>query len=88
MRKRIFAPDLEERMFGRKDMLTREQNIFVMTMILRERYNANRPKSDGNSLTMGQKNNGLTLVPFGDENFDTVEQDFPVEYVQAKPTVW
>ena len=117
---------------------------YVMTRILRERYNANRPKSDGNSLTMGQKNNGLTFVqfgqspqdraenfekftktisnsctyrsmprngtvdfasrqdyynylakdslgrmkPFGDETFDTVEQDFPVEYVQAKPTVW
>ncbi len=117
---------------------------YVMTRILRERYNANRPKSDGNSLTMGQKNNGLTFVqfgqilqnraenfekftktirnsctyssmprngavdfasrqdyynylakdsltrmkPFGDENFNTVEQDFPVEYVQAKPTVW
>lgn len=117
---------------------------YVMTRILRERYNANRPKSDGNNLTMGQKNNGLTFVqfgqlpqdrtenferftktirnsctyksmprngtvdfasrqdyynylakdslermkPFGDENFDTVEQDFPVEYVQAKPTVW
>lgn len=117
---------------------------YVMTRILRERYNANRPKSDGNSLTMGQKNNGLTFVqfgqlpqdraenferftkiirnsctyksmprngtvdfasrqdyynylakdslermkPFGDESFDTVEQDFPVEYVQAKPTVW
>ena len=28
------------------------------------------------------------MNPFGDENFDTVEQDFPVEYVQAKPTVW
>lgn len=117
---------------------------YVMTRILLERYNANRPKSDGNSLTMGQKNNGLTFVqfgqmpqdraenfekftktirnsctyksmprngtvdfasrqdyfnylakdslermkPFGDESFDTVEQDFPVEYVQAKPTVW
>lgn len=117
---------------------------YVMTRILRERYNANRPKSDGNSLTMGQKNNGLTFVqfgqlpqdraenfekftktirnsctyrsmprngtvdfasrqdyynylakdslermkPFGDESFDTVEQDFPVEYVQAKPVVW
>lgn len=117
---------------------------YVMTRILRERYNANRPKSDGNSLTMGQKNKGLTFVqfgqlpqdraenfekftktirnsctyrsmprngtvdfasrqdyynylakdslermkPFGDESFDTVEQDFPVEYVQAKPVVW
>ena len=116
----------------------------VMTRILRERYNANKPKNDGNSLTMGQKNNGLTFVqfgqspqdraenfekfartvrnsctyrsmprngtvdfasrqdyynylakdslermkPFGDESFDTVEQDFPVEYVQAKPVVW
>lgn len=117
---------------------------YVMTRILREKYNANRPKSDGNSLTMGQKNKGLTFVqfgqlpqdrqenfekfartirnsctysstprngtvdfasrqdyynylakdsiermkPFGDESFDTVEQDFPVEYVQAKPTIW
>lgn len=117
---------------------------YVMTRILRERYNANRPKSDENSLTMGQKNKGLTFVqfgqlpqdrqenfekfartirnsctysstprngtvdfasrqdyfhflakdslermkPFGDESFDTVEQDFPVEYVQAKPTIW
>lgn len=117
---------------------------YVMTRILRERYNANRPKNEGNSLTMGQKNNGLTFVqfgqspldrqenfekfirtirnsctyssmprngtvdfasrqdyynylakdslermkPFGDESFDTVEQDFAVEYVQAKPTVW
>lgn len=117
---------------------------YVMTRILRERYNANRPKNEGNSLTMGQKNKGLTFVqfgqlpqdraenfekfartirnsctyksmprngtvdfatrqdyynylakdslermkPFGDESFDTVEQDFPVEYVQAKPVVW
>lgn len=38
---------------------------YVMTRILREIYNANRPKSDGNSLTMGQKNNGLTFVQFG-----------------------
>lgn len=113
-------------------------------MNARERYNANRPKNEGKSLTMGQKNNGLTFVqfgqspldrqenfekfirtirnsctyssmprngtvdfasrqdyynylakdslermkPFGDESFDTVEQDFAVEYVQAKPTVW
>lgn len=28
------------------------------------------------------------MKTFVDENFDTVEQDFPVEYVQAKPTVW
>lgn len=28
------------------------------------------------------------MKPFGDENFDTVDQDFPVEYVQAKPAVW
>lgn len=117
---------------------------YVMTRILRERYNANRPKSEGDGFTVGQKNNGLTFVqfgqlpldraenfekftktirnsctyssmprngtvdfasrqdyynylakdslkrmkPFGDENFDTVEQDFPVEYVQTKPTVW
>lgn len=117
---------------------------YVMTRILQERYKANRPKSDGNSLTMGQKNNGLIFVqfgqspqerqenfekftktirnsctnrsmprngtvdfasrqdyynylakdslermkPFGNESFDTVEQDFPVEYVQAKSTVW
>lgn len=117
---------------------------YVMTRILRERYNANRPKNEGNSLAMGQKNKGLTFVqfgqlpqdraenferftktirnsctyrsmprngtvdfasrqdyynylakdslermkPFGDESFDTVEQDFPVEYVQAKPVVW
>lgn len=116
---------------------------YVMTRILRERYNANRPKSEGDGFTLGQKNNGLTFVqfgqlpqdrvenfekfvktihnsctyrsmprngmmdfasrqdyynylakdslermkPFGDENFDTVEQDFPVEYVQAKPVV-
>lgn len=117
---------------------------YVMTRVLKERYDANRPKSEGDSLTLGQKNNGLTFVqfgqspqdraenftrftqllhynaasdtmpnegrmafaskgdywnhcakesighmkPFGDENFDTVEQDFPVEYVQVKPTVW
>lgn len=117
---------------------------YVMTRILRERYNANRPKSEGDGFTLGQKNNGLTFVqfgqlpqdraenfsrftqllhynavsntmpneghmafaskgdywnhcakdsisrmkPFGDENFDTVDQDFPVEYVQAKTTVW
>lgn len=117
---------------------------YVMTRILRERYNANRSKSEENSLTMGQKSKCLTFVqfgqlpqdraenfekftrtirnsctyrsmprngtvdfasrqdyynylakdslgrmkPFGDENFDTVEQDFPVEYVQAKPTIW
>ncbi len=28
------------------------------------------------------------MKPLGDENFDTVDQDFPVEYVQAKPAVW
>lgn len=117
---------------------------YVMTRILRERYNANRPKSEDNGFALGQKNNGLTFVqfgqlpqdraenfekftktirnsctyksmprngmmdfasrqdyynylakdslermkPFGDESFDTVEQDFPVEYVQAKPVVW
>lgn len=117
---------------------------YVMTRILRERYNANRPKNEGNDFTLGKKSNGLTFVqfgqlpqdraenferftktirnsctyksmprngtvdfasrqdyynylakdslermkPFGDENFDTVEQDFPVEYVQAKPVVW
>ena len=117
---------------------------YVMTRILRERYNANRPKSEGDGFTLGQKNNGLTFVqfgqlpqdraenfsrftkllrynavsdsmpnegemayvtksdywnscakesisrmkPFGDESFDTVEQDFPVNYVKAKPTVW
>ena len=127
-----------------KELANTYRDNCVMTRILRERYNANRPKSDGNNLTMGQKNNGLTFVqfgqlpqdraenfekftktirnsytyrsmprngtvdfasrqdyynylakdslermkPFGDENFDTVEQDFPVEYVQAKPTVW
>lgn len=117
---------------------------YIMTRILRERYNASRPKSEGDSLTLGQKNNGLTYVqfgqlpqdraenfssftkllhysaasdsmpnegpmayasksdywnhcakesigrmkPFGDESFDTVEQDFPVEYVQASSNVW
>ena len=117
---------------------------YVMTRILRERYNANRPKSKDGSLTLGQKNNGLTFVQFGqlpqdraenfsrftkllqynaasdsmpnegpmayasksdywnhcakesisrmkpfeDESFDTVEQDFPVEYVQARSNVW
>lgn len=117
---------------------------YVMTRILRERYNANRPKSEDNGFALGQKNKGLTFVqfgqlpqdraenfemftktirnsctyrsmprngtvdfasrqdyynylakdslermkPFGDESFDTVEQDFPVEYVQAKPVVW
>lgn len=117
---------------------------YVMTRILKERYNASRPKSKGDSLTLGQKNNGLTPVqfgqlpqdraenfskftkllrynavsdsmpnegtaayaskgdywnhcaresigrmkPFGDESFDTVEQEFPVEYVQARPDVW
>lgn len=117
---------------------------YVMTRILRERYNANRPKIEDNGFALGQKNKGLTFVqfgqlpqdraenfekftktirnsctyrsmprngtvdfasrqdyynylakdslermkPFGDESFDTVEQDFPVEYVQAKPVVW
>lgn len=28
------------------------------------------------------------MKPFGDESFDIVEQNFPVEYVQAKPVVW
>lgn len=113
---------------------------YVMTRILRERYNANRPKSDGNSLTMGQNNNGLTFVqfgqlpqdraenfskfadlirhtcvsgtvlreyadresywnylakdslgrmqPFADEDFDSVETDFPVTYQQVKSDLW
>lgn len=117
---------------------------YVMTRILRERYNANRPKNEGNGFMLGKKSNGLTFVqfgqlpqdraenferftktirnsctyksmprngtvdfasrqdyynylakdslermkPFGDENFDTIEQDFPVEYVQAKSQIW
>lgn len=117
---------------------------YVMTRILRERYNANRSKSEDNGVTLGQKNNGLTFVqfgqnpqeradnftrftqllhynavsdtmpnngrlayaskgdywnycakdsigrmkPFGDENFDNLDSDFPVEHVQDKTTVW
>ncbi len=36
----------------------------------------------------GAKDSLERMKPFGDESFDTVEQDFPVEYVQAKPVVW
>lgn len=117
---------------------------YVMTRILRERYNANRPKNDGNDFTLGKKSNGLTFVQFGqmpqdraenftkftqllhynaasdtmpnegrmayaaksdywnhcakdsisrmkpfeDENFDNLDAEFPVEYVQAKSVVW
>lgn len=117
---------------------------YVMTRILQERYKADRPKSKDSGLTLGQENNGLTFVQFGqlpqdraenfsrftkllhynaasdsmpnegavayasksdywnhcakesisrmkpfeDESFDTVEQDFPVEYAQARSNVW
>lgn len=127
-----------------QELANAHKDNHVMTRILKERYNANRPKNEGNNLTLGQKNNGLTFVqfgqspqdraenferftrtirnsctyrsmprngtvdfasrqdyynylakdslermkPFGDESFDTVDQDFPVAYVQAKPTVW
>lgn len=127
-----------------QELANNYKDNYVMTRILRERYNANRPKSEDNGFALGQKNNGLTFVqfgqlpqdraenferftktirnsctyrsmprngtvdfasrqdyynylakdslermkPFGDESFDTVEQDFPVEYVQAKPVVW
>lgn len=107
----------------------------VMTRILKERYNANRPKSNGNGLTFVQfgqspqdrqenftkftrtirnscthkymprngtmdfasrqdyynylaKDSLERMKPFGDESFDTVDQDFPVEYVQGKPTIF
>lgn len=127
-----------------QELANAHKDNHVMTRILKERYNANRSKSEGDSLALRQKNNGLTFVqfgqspqdraenfsrftkllhynavsdsmpgegsmayaskgdywnhcakdsishmmPFGDENFDTVDQDFPVEYVQAKPTIW
>lgn len=44
-----------------KELANTYKDNYVMTRILRERYNANRPKNEGNSLTMGQKNNGLTF---------------------------
>ncbi|MDE5699157.1 MAG: hypothetical protein K2I96_17415 [Lachnospiraceae bacterium] len=118
-----------------QELANTHKDNHVMTRILRERYNANRPKSDGNGLTFVQfgqspqdrqenfvkfirtlhnsctyssmPRNGTVdfasrqdyhnflakdslgrMKPFGDESFDTVEQDFPVAYVQAKPTIW
>lgn len=118
-----------------QELANAHKDNHVMTRILRERYNANRPKSNGNALTFVQfgqspqdraenfsrftkllhynaasdsmPNEGSMafaskgdywnhcaresigcMKPFGDESFDTVEQDFPVEYVQAKPTIW
>lgn len=46
---------------------------YVMTRILRERYDANRPKSEENGLTLGQKNTGLTFVQFGQTPQDRQE---------------
>lgn len=116
-------------------LATQHKDNHVMTRILQERYNANRPKSDGKGLTFvqfGQRpqdraenferftrtirnsctyssmpKNGTVdfasrqdyynflakdslgrMKPFEDEDFSTVEADFPVEYVQAKPQIW
>lgn len=118
-----------------QELANAHKDNHVMTRILRERYNANRPKSNGNGLTFVQfgqspqdrqenfikftrtirnscthkymprngamdfasrqdyynylaKDSLERMKPFGDENFDTVEQDFPVEYVRAKPTIF
>lgn len=116
----------------------------VMTRILKERYNANKPQNEGDGFTLGQKGTGLTFVqfgqspqdrqevfekftktlrnsctykhmpsaggrdfasrhdyhnflvkdslqsmkPFGDESFDNVNEDFPVEFVQHRPTIF
>lgn len=118
-----------------QELANAHKDNHVMTRILRERYNANRPKSKGNGLTFVQfgqspqdrqenfvrftrtirnactnkytPQNGSSVFasrqdyynylakdsigrmkPFGDESFDTVDQDFPVNYVKARPTVW
>ena len=118
-----------------QELANTHKDNHVMTRILRERYNTNRPKSDGNGLTFVQfgqspqdrqenftkftrtlhnscthkympkngtmdfasrqdyhnylaKSSLKSMKPFGDESFDTVETDFPVQYVQAKPQIW
>lgn len=54
-------------------LANQHEDNHVMTRILQERYNANRPKSDGDSLTLGQKNKGLTFVQFGQSPRDRAE---------------
>lgn len=118
-----------------QSLANQHKDNHIMTRILQERYNANRPKNNGSGLTFVQfgqmpqdraenferfartirnsctyssmPKNGTVdfasrqdyynflakdsierMKPFGDENFDTVETDFPVEYVQAAPTIW
>ena len=118
-----------------QELANAHKDNHVMTRILRERYNANRPKSKENGLTFVQfgqspqdrqenfvrftrtlrntctnkymPQNGTAIFasrqdyhnylakdslermkPFGDEDFGTIDTDFPVEYAQAKPTIW
>lgn len=56
-----------------QELADAHKDNYVMTRILRERYNANRPKSEGDGLTLGQKNNGLTFVQFGQSPQDKAE---------------
>lgn len=116
-----------------QELADKHKDNYVMSRILRERYDKNRPKEDKPVLVrFGQspqdrqeifrkftklihntcadkyvpkygavdfasrrdywnylaKNSLEKMKPFGDESFDTVDQDFPVEYVRAKPTIF
>lgn len=118
-----------------QELANKHKDNYVMSRILKEHYDANRPKEKGPGLTFVQfgqspvdrqenfekfirtlhnsctyrsmPRNGMMdfasrrdyhnflakdslgrMKPFDDEDFSTVEADFPVEYVQAKPTIW
>lgn len=118
-----------------QELANKHKDNYVMSRILKERYDANRPKDKGPGLTFVQfgqspadrqenftrftrtlrntcthkympqcgtmdfasrrdyhnylaKDSIGRMKPFGDESFDTVEKDFPVEFVQAKPQIW
>lgn len=118
-----------------QELANKHKDNYVMSRILKERYDTNRPKEKEHSMAFVQfgqlpqdraenfsrftkllhynaisdsmpnegamayaskgdywnhcaKESISRMKPFGDESFDTVEQDFPVEFVQAKATVW
>jgi len=116
-----------------QELANKHKDNYVMSRILKARYDANRPKEDelvivrfGQSPQDRQEvfgnftrlicnactskympGNGTAdfasrkdwwnylakaslkkMEPFGDESFDTVEQDFPVEHIQAGPMVF
>lgn len=118
-----------------QELANKHKDNYIMSRILKEHYDANRPKEKGPGLTFVQfgqspadrqenfvkftrtlrntcihkymPQNGTMdfasrqdyhnylakdslgrMKPFENEDFSTVETDFPVEYVQAKPTIW